>query len=188
MMPLRFCAYAFNVDGGYSSHSHGLCMKHGSCIIKRGYLYIYVRNHIMRRGQSEDNPLEPLTCISLHGPTNSPRYFKNLVLDFCRSRSESVSFNILPSNTLNPEIIDINPPAKKTVIVLANSFFTKLVCHESLGSLCTEDSVVPEITDLETYVRSLDWLHYMKYLCMKTMAMMGFWIESEVFKHVAKIS
>jgi hypothetical protein len=119
---------------------------------------------------------------------SNSRYFKDLVLDYYRHRSEIISFNILPSNTLDPEIVEINPPAKKTVTVLSSSFFTNLVCQEPLDGLCTEDSYVPEMPQLEEYVRTLGWRQYLRYYYMKTMALIGFWTEREVFRRVAKIS
>lgn len=119
---------------------------------------------------------------------SNSRYFKDLVLDYYRHRSESISFNILPSNTLDPEIVEINPPAKKTVTVLSSLFFTNLVCHEPLDGLCTEDSYVPDMRQLEEYMRILGWRRYLKYYYMKTMALIGFWTEREVFRRVAKIS
>jgi hypothetical protein len=94
-------------------------------------------------------------------------------------RSEAVTLKILSSNTLNPEIIEINPPTINTVLVLTDSFFTNLVCHESLDGLYT--GKIPDVSKLDAYMEQLNWWSQCEYKYMKIKAKVSIWAEKELF-------
>ena len=100
-------------------------------------------------------------------------------------QSEAITFKILSSNTLNPEIIEINPPTNNTITVLADSFFTNLVCQKSVDELFQSEDKIPDISQLDTYIRSKSWWKRCEYKYMKTKAKTLIWVEKELFRKIA---
>src|SRR5271169_5449775 len=98
-------------------------------------------------------------------------------------RQEAVTLKVFSSNTLNPEIIEINPPSKDTILVLADSFFTNLVCHESVDGLYT--GTMPDVSKLDAYIGQLTWWRQCEYKYMKRKAMVSIWAEKELFRRIA---
>lgn len=96
---------------------------------------------------------------------------------------QAVTLKVLSSNTLNPEIIEINPPAKEPILVVADSFFTNLVCHESLYGLYT--GTMPDVSKLDAYIGELNWWRQYEYKYMRIKAMVSIWAEKELFRQVA---
>ena len=103
-------------------------------------------------------------------------------------RSESVIIKDLATNTLNPEIIEMNPPAENSITVLTDSFFTNLVCQESLDGLYKTDGMIPDMSKFEAYIGQLDWWRRCEYKYMKTRARMLIWAEGAFFRQIATCS
>jgi hypothetical protein len=94
-----------------------------------------------------------------------------------------VTLKVLSSNTLNPDIIEINPPTNNTVLVLTDSFFTNLVCHESLDGLYT--GTMPDLSKLDTHFGQLTWWKQCEYKYMKMKAKVSIWVDKELFRRIA---
>jgi hypothetical protein len=109
------------------------------------------------------------------------------MIEYLRLRSEAITFNILSSNTLIPEIIEINPPTKQTITVLADSFFTNIVCNESVDGLYM-NGAIPNVSRLDAYIKQLGWWRGWEYKYMTTKAKASIWMEKELFRRIAKFT
>ena len=103
------------------------------------------------------------------------------MLDYFRWRGTWITFNILSTNTLTPEILETNPPGK-TITVLSDVFFTNLVCGESVDKVC--EGVIPAV-DIDMYVRGLHWRKRWEFGYMKGKARAFIWVEKELFRRFA---
>ena len=103
-------------------------------------------------------------------------------MEYLRFKRDNVVFRCYSVNTLDPEIIEINPPMKRCIEVFSDNFFTRLVCGYLTGD---SSNSTMEIPGLEEYIQQLDWSQRWYYHYMKTRARMEFWAERELFKRIA---
>ena len=126
-------------------------------------------------------PLDVKGTVWRQSPASTDSYFKSLLIRYFQWRGKSITFKILASNTLNPEIIEINPPSD-TIIVLSESFFTYLACNEPVDTLAIGH--IPDM-QLSKYVEELSWLQRCKHYFVHKRAIMAIKIEKEFFRRIA---
>jgi len=102
-------------------------------------------------------------------------------VEYFRRREQPITLRILSTNTLIPEVVEINPPGKESTI-LSDLFFTNLVCGETVDGLCHGD--VPGV-NIEAFVRQLHWRKRWEFRYMKAKAMALIWAEKQLFGRIA---
>jgi len=122
----------------------------------------------------------PVDLYSLVYHSND-RYFKHIVVEYFRWRKQPITLRILSTNTLIPEVVEINPPGKESA-VLSDLFFTNLVCGEPVDGMCQGD--VPDVI-IEAFVQELHWRKRWEFRYMKAKAMALIWAEKQLFGRIA---
>lgn len=108
-----------------------------------------------------------------------------MIIKYLQFRSEEMTFNVLSPNTLIPEVTEINPPAKQIITVLTDSYFTNLACNEPVDGLFVADKVIPDVSQLELFVKGLGFCKWVEYRYMFTKAKLMIWMEREFFGRIA---
>src|ERR1700694_4988228 len=105
------------------------------------------------------------------------------MIDYFRTRSKGITFKILSSNTLAPEIIQIN--SGPTITILSDTFFTNIACHLPLDGL--SHGPIPDTSHLDHYITTLPLLQNWKYNYMKQKVLTISSLEKYFFKKIATL-
>lgn len=102
-------------------------------------------------------------------------------MEYLRWRKQPITLRILSTNTLIPEVLEINPPGTE-VTVLSDLFFTNLVCGEPVDGLCRGDVFG---VNIDPFVRGLHWRQRWEFRYMKAKATALIWTEKQLFGRIA---